>query len=40
MLHAENDSLAKDLMSLKQMREEEKQINEMKKNYENETVSE
>jgi hypothetical protein len=40
MLHAENDILAKDLMSLKQMREEEKQINEMKKNYENETVSE
>jgi len=40
MLHGENDILAKDLMSLKQMREEEKQINEMKKNYENETASE
>lgn len=39
MVFAENDILAKDLMSLKLMKEEERQINEMRKEYENETVN-
>ncbi len=39
MLVTENDILTKDLMSLKQMIEEERQINEMRREYENETVN-
>ena len=39
MLYAENDILAKDLISLKQMKEIERQIKEMKKEYENESVN-
>jgi hypothetical protein len=38
-LNAENDMLAKDLMSLKQMKQEERHLNEVKKSYENDSVN-